>query len=167
MSITNYELIDLCKFYKIPTHGVYMKDELKHIPAINGNYFINLDSSSSGKNGTHWTCLVLNDTLGNVFFDSFGALPSIEVIDFIRRSKLKTYGYNNWIIQDLHSQFCGFFCLAFFIYIKKPLKEQNFITLSNDFVNMFVDNTKKNDAILKEFFKQLKSNKIVKTILLK
>ena len=103
----------------------------------------------------------------NVFFDSFGCVPAIEVIEFIRRSKLKSYGYNNWIIQDLHSQFCGFFCLAFFIYIKKPLKEQNFITLSNDFVNMFVDNTKKNDAILKEFFKQLKSNKIVKTILLK
>ena len=34
MSITNYELIDLCKFYKIPTNGVYMKDELKNINLV-------------------------------------------------------------------------------------------------------------------------------------
>jgi len=167
MSITNYQLIDLCKFYKIPTHGVYMKDELKLIPAVNGNYIINLDSSSTGRNGTHWTCLILNDKLGNVFFDSFGCIPSLEVIDFIKRSKLKTYGYNNWIIQDIHSEFCGFFCLAFFIYIKNQLKEQNIIKSSNIFVNIFVDNTKQNDTILKDFFRKLKPNKIVKTILLK
>jgi len=169
MSITNYQLIDLCKFYKIPTHGVYMKDELKLIPAINGNYIINLDSSSTGRNGTHWTCLILNDKLGNVFFDSFGCIPSLEVIDFIKRSKLKTYGYNNWIIQDIHSEFCGFFCLAFFICIKKQLKEQNIITSSNNFVNMFVDNTKQNDTILKNFFMNIskKISSIVKTILLK
>jgi hypothetical protein len=169
MSITNYELIDLCKFYKIPTHGVYMKDELKHIPAINGNYFINLDSSNTGRNGTHWTCLVLYDKLGNVFFDSFGCIPSLEVIDFIKRSKLKTYGYNNWIIQDIHSEFCGFFCLALFIYLKKQLKDENIITSSNNYVNIFVDNTKQNDTILKDFFRKLttKQNKIVKTILLK
>ena len=167
MSITNYQLIDLCRFYKIPTHGVYMKDELKLIPAVNGNYFINLDSSNTGRNGTHWTCLVLNDRLGNVFFDSFGCIPSLEVIEFIKKSKLKTYGYNNWIIQDIHSEFCGFFCLALFIYLKKQLKEEYIITSSNDYVNMFVDNTKQYDTILKNVFKELKPNKIVKTILLK
>jgi len=169
MSITNYQLLDLCKYYKIPTHGVYMKDELKNIPPMNGNYFINLDSSSSGKNGTHWTALILNDKLGNVFFDSFGCIPSIEVIEFIRRSKLKTYGYNNWIIQDLHSEFCGFFCLGLFIYLKKQFKGQNTITLVNDYVNMFVNNTKQNDAILKDFFMNVSKTipLIVKSILLK
>lgn len=168
MSITNYQLIELCKFYKIPTHGVYMKDELKNIPSINGNYFINLDSSTSGKNGTHWTCLILNDKLGNCFFDSFGCIPSIEVIDFIRRSKLKSYGYNNWIIQDLHSQYCGFFCLALFIALKKQLKEEKTITLVNNYVNLYVDNTKQNDTILKHFFMSISKRIpiIVKNILL-
>ena len=169
MSITNYQILDLCKFYDIPTKGVFMKDELKSIPAINGNYFINLDSSTTGRHGTHWTCLILNDKLGNVFFDSFGAIPSLEVIEFIKRSKLKSYGYNNWIIQDIHSQFCGFFCLGLFIYIKKQLKDQNTISLANDYVNKFVDNTKQNDTILKTFFKEAskKLPSIVKSILLK
>ena len=103
------------------------------------------------------------------FFDSFGCISSLEVIDFIKRSRLKTYGYNNWIIQDLHSQFCGFFCLALFIYIKKQLKEQNIITSVNNYVNMYVNNTKQNDNILKLFFKEAskKIPSIVKTILLK
>ena len=75
--LTNYDLE--------PLRGVYMKDMLPK-KLQNGNYIINLESSNGGRNnGTHWTCLIVNNQ-STMFYDPYGAPPSIEIRDFVKVS---------------------------------------------------------------------------------
>ena len=72
------------------------------------------------------------------FFDSFGAPPSKEIIKFCKKSKDKHLYYNNSIIQDLHSELCGFYCLGLLFYNK--LYRNRFTSLNsccNSFINLF------------------------------
>lgn len=150
--LTNFELIDLCKKYHIPLRGVYMKDQLPmHLK--NGNYIINLQSSNGGKNhGTHFTALIV-EGFNACYFDSFGAPCPLEVRRFVQKRKGIHLGFNNWIIQDLHSQKCGWFCLGFLLNNERSLKS-NLYEKANDYVNIFDDddNTNKNDDILMKLF---------------
>ena len=149
--LTNYDLEDLCKDYNVPLHGIYMKDQLP-MQIKNGNYIINLESSMGGKNsGTHWTTLsVHNDDA--FFFDSYGAPPSIEIREFVNCRPKTKLGFNNWVVQDLKSNNCGYFCISLLIY----LNPKNIYVSANEYINQFVDDTKKNDHILKTSFKALK-----------
>ena len=158
--LTNFELIEICKFYKLPLVGVYMKDELNFIKK-NGYYIINLDSSVN--NGSHWVALVINNN-DNFYFDSFGCVPPTEVEIFINNNAKVKYGFNNWICQDLKSSNCGFYCVGLFIYLKQHKK--NIFKSANDFINIFYDETLLNDTVLQIFFTNLKTNDIVKNKLL-
>jgi hypothetical protein len=162
MSLTNFELITLCKIFKIKLNGVFLKDQLSN-PQW-GNYIINLASSNDGTGGTHWVGLQLGPG-GSFYFDSYGAPPPKEVDAFIKQAG-STCSYNNWIIQDLDSHFCGFFCIGFFHYLAKhnklPINEK-----SNNFINLFEDDTKSNDMILKRYFLALRDNIIVNSKLLR
>ena len=143
MSLSNYEIEALCHFYRIPLKGVFYKDQLSSVKYQNGNFIVNLDSSNSNRGGTHWCLLIVK---GNqiAWFDSFGANAPLEVQAFIHHRK---YGYNNWIIQDLSSSLCGFYCLGLLLHT-----DSNIFESMNDYVNLFVDDTKKNDGLLRKFF---------------
>ena len=145
MSLTNFELITLCQFYNISLNGVYMKDELPSKNII-GNYIINLDSSSGG--GTHWCCFIETPKNECLYFDSFGCVPPEEVSKFIRGK----YGFNNWIIQDLSSHNCGFFCLGLLNHIKNDISNGSIYDKANNYINLFKSNTKLNDTLLKQYF---------------
>jgi hypothetical protein len=55
MTITNVQLKNVAKHYKVNLEQVLMKDELRsYTIKPNSNYIINLQSSTVG-NGTHWT----------------------------------------------------------------------------------------------------------------
>jgi hypothetical protein len=61
--------------------------------------------------------------------------------------------YNNFIIQDLKSQNCGWYALAFLLWCYSyVLFSKDMKNMFNEFVKSFVDDTKENDKILKEFF---------------
>ena len=88
--LTNYDLEELCEFYDVPLRDIYMKDMLPK-QVQNENYIINLESSMGGKNnGTHWTCLIVNKK-DTIFYDPYGAPPSIEIRDFVKRRKKRTF----------------------------------------------------------------------------
>ena len=110
--LTNYDLEELCDVYNVPLRGIYMKDMLpKKIQ--NGNYIINLESSNGGQNnGTHWTCLVVSNK-DTMFYDPYGAPPSVEIRSFVQQRKNAHLGFNNWVVQDLKSENCGYFVLSF------------------------------------------------------
>ena len=113
--LTNYDLEELCEFYDVPLRGIYMKDMLPK-QVQNGNYIINLESSNGGRNnGTHWTCLIVNNK-NTMFYDPYGAPPSIEIRDFVKRRKNAHLGFNNWVVQDLKSENCGYFVLSFLVH---------------------------------------------------
>jgi hypothetical protein len=147
--LTNFELEDLCAMYDVPLNGIYMKDQLpKRIKT--GNYIINLQSSSEG-NGTHFTGLVVKNK-DVCFYDSFGGPPPIQIRTFVKTRPNAHLGFNNWIIQDLKSDNCGYFVLSLFVYLQH-FKHQNIYKIINNYVNMFKDDTKQNDGILRKTFK--------------
>ena len=86
------------------------------------------------------------------YFDSFGAPPPVEIINFTKKKKGGHLLYNNWIIQDLKSESCGWYSLGFLLYMWKNRQNINMKDIFNQFVNNFMDDTKRNDEILKTFF---------------
>ena len=151
--LTNYDLEELCDFYDVPLQGIYMKDMLSK-KIKNGNYIINLESSYGGRNnGTHWTCLVVENK-NAMFYDPYGAPPSIEIRDFVQQRKNSHLGFNNWVVQDLKSENCGYFVLSFLVHISNY--SNDVYRAANNYLNQFVDDTQHNDFILKSLYKNLK-----------
>ena len=148
--LSNFDLERLAEFYNLPLVAITMKDEL---PATvkDGCYIINLQSSTAGS-GTHWLGLFIHKN-NAYYFDSYGAPPSVEIIKFVKKRKGCHMYYNNFIIQDLKSQNCGWYTLAFLLWCYSYiLFFKDMKNMFNEFVKSFVDDTKENDKILIEFF---------------
>ena len=148
--LSNFDLERLAEFYNLPLVAITMKDEL---PATvkDGCYIINLQSSTDGQ-GTHWLGLFIHKN-NAYYFDSYGAPPSVEIMKFVKKRKGCHMYYNNFIIQDLKSQNCGWYTLAFLLWCYSyVLFSKDMKNMFNEFVKSFVDDTKENDNILKEFF---------------
>ena len=147
--ISNFELERLAKFYKLPLISICMKNELPST-VKDGCYIINMQSSTQGT-GSHWVAMYfLKDVC--YYFESFGATPPVEIMNFIKKKKGSHLLYNNWIIQDLNSGNCGYFSLAFLLYMYQNKQNIDLKEIFNDFVNFFANDTTKNDDILKSFF---------------
>ena len=153
--INNFDLEKIAKFYKLPLVSICMKDELPTKPK-EGCYIVNMQSSTSGQ-GTHWISFFFFKNIC-YYFDSFGASPPLEVINFIKKKKGSHLFFNNFIIQDLKSSNCGYFALAFLLYMYANREKSNLKDVYNEFVNNFADDTTKNDGILKSLFSSTLSN---------
>lgn len=165
--LSNYELFEIAEHYQLPLQDIYLRDQCPR-KIKQGLYIYNLDDSKQDiPYGTHWTCSI-GDEDELVYFDSFGSPPPIEVNKFIK-SKYKQYGWNNWIVQNMKSSFCGFFCIGLFLFVKLNRSKFNSLTeCVNDFINLFEDNTSKSDTILKSYFRMITPiHPIVKSKLLK
>jgi hypothetical protein len=159
--LTNFDLEKIAKNYDVKLIGIYSKNELDNLQIENGNYIINLDDNI----GSHWTALNINKNKG-IYFDSFGCVPPENVISFVKQKPNIKLGFNNSIIQDLQSEKCGFYCIAFLLFLNRS-KNKDIYKATNDFIELFKDNTLENDEILKKYLlKNLNtnSNKIKKLI---
>ena len=85
-----------------------------------------------------------------MYFDSFGAIPPVEVIRYCKGLKL---GYNSYIVQDMNSTECGNYCLAFLEHNQNS-KESIFVA-ANSFINLFEHDTTLNDDILDDYMKSV------------
>ena len=161
--LSNFQIERICRENKIRLNGVFSKDELKEIDPRDGNFVINLQSSSQG-NGTHWLTLIIQKHQA-FFQDPYGAPPPIEIIKFVRRRKqVKQFGYNSWVIQDLKSCSCGWFAIALLHFVKNNI-DNDLVKVCNKFINQFTDDTKENEIILSDNIKELKPNSLVETFL--
>ena len=151
-SLSNYEIEDIAKHYRLPLIDCCMKDELSST-LQNGYYIINLESSNQG-DGTHWTCLIVQKNVA-VFCDSFGAPPSSEIIDFVKKRKGMRMAFNNEIIQDINSDNCGFFCLYLCWFVDKHKSSGGLTKIVDAFTHLFNDDTKQNDAILRQLYRNI------------
>ena len=132
---------------ELPLIDVVCKDRLPSKRFI-GDYVVNLQNENDGS-GTHWVFAKITENEPALYWDSFGVFPPEEVKKFLHPQKIM---FNNRQIQDIKSECCGHYCeaLAYFLkYDADPKKSlgQNYY----DFINMFSDDTKKNDRILKEY----------------
>ena len=149
---TNYELYEMAKIYRVPIrlNNIIMSDELaKFKPKPVMNFIINLENTDN--KGTHWVGLFIRGKKA-VYFDSYGAICDVEVIDFCEKHNLKL-GYNQYIVQSLTSYNCGLYVFAFLHYMSSNLKNaKNIYAVSNDYVNIFEpSNGNINDKIVVKY----------------
>lgn len=149
--LSNIDISDICHKMNIPLNGIYMRDEMPQ-KLSNGNYIINLDGNDG--HGTHWTCFI-KDGKDIIYMDSFGMLPPQNQIDIFHTNQDNIF-YNNKQYQDINSVICGFYCIAFFLYIKLNKNDKTISLLEkvNNFDDKFKSNTKKNDLFIKKFIMQ-------------
>ena len=141
-ALTNFELIDLIKDFKLDNHfgGVYSKDQLPEL-IKDKFYIVNLQDHDEG-GGTHWTCFYYNYPSTSIYFDSYGFIGPRDV-----QKRITPYVFNNKEIQDFNSSACGWYCIAFIKFLHdKTNKEEMFKT----FLKLFKLETIKNDKILQE-----------------
>ena len=137
-TLSNFEIDKILKHYKINYNGIFQKDCLPN-KLENGAYIINLQSSTDG-NGTHWVALYKINDGYSLYFDSMGFLPPKEV-----EEKLHVYDYNDKQIQGLNSSSCGYYVIAFILFLSKYKSKKAFET----FISLFCsNNSKKNEVIL-------------------
>ena len=136
-ALSNIDIEKILKSQEVKINGVYMKDELP-LKLKRGFYVVNLQSSNIG-NGTHWTAFYYSPK-HSYYFDAFGFVAPEEV-----EKKLKLYTYNDKQIQDLKSTACGYYCIAFILFMnKRKNKELGF----QIFIDEFSNDTKNNDRKL-------------------
>ncbi len=175
--LNNEQLEELCQKMGVPLEGVYFKNELPRNLKYNKAYIINLDDSidDEGKesDGTHWTCLQVNQyPTGRIepfFFDPYGAPPSENVKKFVKSNCSKYIPYNTKDIQSLMNNACGWYCCALLHFINaSEYRTKDLYTDVENFLDMFDDlnksvDFKKNEYILKHFFRS-KDPKLRKAI---
>ena len=133
----NYILFKIVDNYK----GCFMSDEGKNIKD-DSYYVYNLNNSN--QKGSHWVGIYKNKTGKSYYFDSYGFISDKEIEPYI-----KPYIYNKKQIQDINSSSCGYYCIAFIIFMK--FTNNNF----DDFIKMFnKENFKLNEFILYQFLKR-------------
>jgi hypothetical protein len=155
--LSNFDIEALSEHYGFPLNSVVMKDELKSLKSVkNGNYIVNLESSNAG-NGTHWMALIVRDKKF-CYCDSFGILPPQGVITFCKRIPKSHLAYNDFAFQDIRTETCGFHGVGLLIHIYKNPNEDLYDAFS-DYVKMFSYDTKKNNTILKAYFRKLPQSK--------
>ena len=147
-ALSNFDLEDLAKKFKLPLVGVYSKDELPKKIQV-GSYYINLQDSTEG-GGSHWCLIKIFDKKNALWFDSFGQPLPLQVLDFLKH--YKPVPYSNREIQDIDSSRCGLYVVACDRYMN-TVKRRQMLEQFDDFLNMFVANTKKNDEILVDYLK--------------
>ena len=132
--LSNFQIINKCQKLKIKNFkGVFMRNELSDKVALtksvnnsvvqasqsvyenmaaskNECFILNLDHSRN--NGTHWTCVFIENGVC-YYFDSFGFSPPIEVEEYLRKFD-KRY-YNSFEIQKGNQVICGHFCIYMLI----------------------------------------------------
>ena len=137
-ALSNFDIMDIIHSQGVDDfQGVFMKDQLPD-KLERGSYVINLQSSKEG-NGTHWVCLYYTPNF-SYYYDSYGFIAPLEV-----QNKITPYMYNDLEIQDIDSTACGFYCVAFILYLNKKMNiEKAFM----EFINLFGKDTERNEAIL-------------------
>ena len=154
--LSNFELEDLAIQYRIDNFNVISKDEVKDIKKIKaGNYVLNMENERDDKgeinNGSHWISMFISPYFECFYFDSFGFQAPQAVMKFMKKSNKKIC-YNNRQIQDICSQMCGWFCLAFLRHMNNKPIRKSYVDWYEEFIDGFNDNTKSNDNLLKRLF---------------
>jgi hypothetical protein len=127
---------------KIKYNGCYSKDKLNNLK--NGFYIVNLENSNDG-GGTHWTCFRYTpDEI--IYFDSYGFYPPIEIMEKAKGNII----YSSKQIQSMTSTACGWYCIACIRFFSKNPHINSESNLKH-FIDMFSNDTQKNDAVLRRY----------------
>jgi hypothetical protein len=141
--LSNFDLEDMAEKDGLDLIGVFSKDMMPK-ERVMGSYIINLQDYDDG-NGTHWVACKIFNNKKCCYFDPFGVPAPREVNAFLM--PFKPIASNNRTIQDLKSDKCGYFCLAFIKYFNNFNTKNDVFEAYDDFLNAFSNNAKMNDKI--------------------
>lgn len=153
---SNFQLLEYAQKKHLGKVSILCKDELTKVKIRpNLNFIINMADSDEG-NGTHWTALYISHNLQPFYFDSYGAPPAKEIIKYLKQLKRKI-AYSQFAIQDLKSDRCGIFSLAFLLYMNKrhKISESHLNTFEKYLKQFNLEEQERNDAILHDLYKSL------------
>ena len=148
MSLTNFQIANICQQLRIPLQSICMKDELP-TKKTQGNFIVNLSSSYEGE-GTHWVALIVRDKVA-YYEDSFGQLPPLEIIDYCKKRCKVPLWYNDRVIQSIDSSLCGFYCISVLKFITEQGNRTPLLIAANKYSDMFEDYEDDNATILKRY----------------
>lgn len=140
-ALSNVDIINICKNLNLPLHGVFSKDVLPK-DLQEGFYVINLTDHRNLECG-HWTILYYSpipNSCPHLYFDSFGFICPKD----LEQKLIPNYIYNEKQIQDERSSACGYFCIAFIMYLHSKPSMQCF----KSFCKLFSSEVSQNDKIL-------------------
>ena len=146
--MSNFDLLDWCRYLKIPINNVLSRDQTvphNHKLAL---FIYNLEPQYLF--GSHWVSTYVKNNVIN-YFDSFGMQPFQELVDHAKRKNL-TLLHQNQQLQNLYSTTCGYFCLYF-------LNEMNKGVDYFDLLQVFSNDTNKNEKFIENYFKKLEKLK--------
>ena len=93
------------------------------------SYIINTEPE--GQPGEHWTALIIDKNNKVLFFDPLGVeLLNIKLLETLKDSLgVKNYIYNTKTIQPLHSDGCGYYCIAFIMAFSQDITYEKFLEM--------------------------------------
>ena len=153
---SNFQLLEFANKKHLHHINILCKDELTKVKLRpNINFIINMSDSDDGA-GTHWIALYISPDLRAYYMDSFGAVCPNEIIKYLKPLKRKI-AYSQTHIQNLTSDRCGIFSLAFLLYMNKRKKVQETYTDTFErFLKYFdLDEQEHNDNKLKKLYASL------------
>ena len=107
--LSNFDLMNWCKYLKIPIKGKFSRNEEK--PLLHSPCTINLDDF--GSMGTHWVFCWRAKNGKHEYFDSFGLPPPNEWELELKKLGKKTFRRNDNQLPWVGSVRCGYYCLLF------------------------------------------------------
>ena len=113
--LTNHNLLQWCKYLKIPIKDVLSRDQTVPHNHTQTLFIYNLEPAYMS--GSHWVSTYAKDGIIN-YFDSIGMAPFQEIVNHARNKNL-TLVHQNDQIQNIITTTCGYFCLYFLNEIDK------------------------------------------------
>ena len=146
--MSNFDLLEWCKYLKIPIKNVLSRDETVPHNHKLGLFIYNLEPSYMS--GSHWVATYVKDNVIN-YFDSFGMAPFQEILNHAKERNL-TLLHQDQQIQNLYTTTCGFYCLYFLNEMhKSPGQSVDYF----DLLQVFSFDTNKNEKFIENYFRDL------------
>ena len=142
--MSNFDLLDWCKYLKIPIKNVLSRDQTvphQHKLAL---FIYNLEPHYLS--GSHRVTTYVRDGTIN-YFDSFGMPPFQELVNHAKEKNLNLL-HQNRQIQNLYTTTCGFFCLYF---LNEMHKGVDYFGL----LQVFSFDTEENEKFIEDYFGKL------------
>jgi hypothetical protein len=83
-----------------------MRDEIANKKSTSNECLV-LNTADSSSNGTHWTCLYIQNAT-SYYFDSYGFSPPLEILDYCTGDDRC---FNSFKIQQNDEVICGHYCV--------------------------------------------------------
>jgi len=162
--LSNFDIERICRKLELPIIGVFSKDKIPKERVV-GSYYINLQDADDG-DGTHWVMFKIYDndnredttnkkkeSIGALYFDSFGLDMPKEVAEFLK--PFKPIPYSNRQIQGIRQDECGWYCIACDYALEYKQDGATYLGDFHKFIALWSDSASTNLKYLKSLFKPL------------